>query len=94
MQVSFVENIGFAAALCTTLSFVPQLTKIRKQGGRDLSYAMLCVYLLGLVLWLAYGLILHAAAIIVANAVSIVLVVAAIIMKATIAGSPEPPSQD
>ena len=67
------------------------MTKIRKQGGRDLSYAMLCVYLLGLVLWLTYGLILHAAAIIVANAVSIVLVMAAILMKATIAGTREGP---
>jgi MtN3 and saliva related transmembrane protein len=92
MQPSLVENIGFAAATCTTLSFVPQLTKIRKQGGRDLSYAMLCVYLLGLALWLTYGIFLHAPAVIVANAASIVLVVAAIVMKATISAPPEVPS--
>jgi len=46
MPLGFIENIGFAAATCTTLSFVPQLTKIRSQGGRDLSYGMLVVYLL------------------------------------------------
>ncbi len=84
MQLSLVENIGFAAATCTTLSFIPQLTKIRRQGGRDLSYAMLALYLTGLVLWLVYGLYLRAPAIIAANGVSILLVVAAIVMKATI----------
>lgn len=89
MQLGFIENIGFAAATCTTLSFVPQLTKIRRQGGRDLSYGMLCVYLFGLILWLTYGIFLHAAAIIVANAASVVLVLAAIVMKATIVSRPD-----
>ena len=40
--------VGSAAAFCTTLSFVPQLVKIRRQGGRDLSDGMLVLYLLGL----------------------------------------------
>lgn len=84
MQMSAVDYIGFVAAACTTLSFVPQLLKIRKQGGRDLSYAMLSVYLCGLSLWLAYGILLHASAVIVANAASMVLVATAIVMKAAI----------
>jgi MtN3 and saliva related transmembrane protein len=90
MQMSLVNTIGFVAAACTTLSFIPQLIKIRKQGGRDLSYAMLSVYLCGLGLWLAYGLLLHAGAVIVANAASMVLVAAAIVMKASIAPSQPP----
>jgi MtN3 and saliva related transmembrane protein len=89
MQLGFIENIGFAAATCTTLSFVPQLTKIRRQGGRDLSYGMLSVYLVGLILWLTYGIFLRAPAIIVANAASMVLVIAAIVMKATIVSRPD-----
>ena len=40
------------------------------------------VYLLGLTLWLAYGIMLHASAVIVVNAASIVLVALAIVMKA------------
>jgi len=47
------------------------------------------VYLFGLILWLTYGIFLHAAAIIVANAASVVLVVAAIVMKATIVSRPD-----
>jgi len=45
---------------------------------------MLSIYLVGLGLWLAYGILLHANAIIVANAVSIVLVAGAILMKARV----------
>jgi MtN3 and saliva related transmembrane protein len=73
--------IGGAAALCTTLSFVPQLVKIHRQGGRDLSYGMLGLYLLGLALWLVYGLRIQAIEVIAANVVGGTLVVAAIALK-------------
>jgi hypothetical protein len=42
---------------------------------------MLLVYLFGLGLWLIYGLRLHAAAVIVANAVGLVVVGAALLLK-------------
>jgi len=80
-----IENmtrlIGTAAAVCTTLSFVPQLVKIRRQGGRDLSDSMLGLYLLGLALWLAYGVRIQAAEVIGANIVGGALVIAAVVMK-------------
>jgi MtN3 and saliva related transmembrane protein len=82
--VTAVEGIGYVAACCTTLSFIPQILKIRSHGGASLSYLMLSIYLVGLGLWLIYGLMLHANAIIVANAVSLVLVAAAILMKAIV----------
>ena len=61
--------IGIIAAVCTTLSFVPQIVKIRRQGARDLSYGMLLLYLLGLGLWLIYGIRIEAAEVIGANLV-------------------------
>jgi len=73
--------VGSAAAICTTLSFVPQLVKIRQQGGRDLSDGMLMLYLLGLSLWLAYGIRIRAAEVIAANVVAGALVIAALVMK-------------
>src|SRR6202522_1541515 len=75
--------IGLFAAACTTLSFVPQIAKIRKQGGADLSFYMLFIYLSGVLLWFFYGFILHAPAIIWANAASAVLVALAIGLKVT-----------
>jgi MtN3 and saliva related transmembrane protein len=73
--------IGTLAAVATTSSFIPQVIKIKKQGGEDLSYPMLFLYLCGILLWLAYGIILHAAAVIWANAITAILVTLAIALK-------------
>jgi 5'(3')-deoxyribonucleotidase/uncharacterized protein with PQ loop repeat len=74
--------IGFAAAVLTTLAFLPQLFKIKKAGSAELSSTMLAMYLTGQVLWLVYGLLVRAIPVIVANAVSIVLVSAVTFRKA------------
>jgi len=73
--------IGIIAAVCTTLSFVPQIVKIRRQGARDLSYGMLLLYLLGLGLWLIYGIRIEAAEVIGANLVAGSLVAFAVVLK-------------
>ena len=77
-----IEILGAVAGFCTTFAFVPQLIKIQKQGGRDLSYGMLIFYLTGVLLWLAYGIFLHAPSVIFANAATSFLIVLAIILKA------------
>ncbi len=79
--ITLTTSIGLAAAACTTASFVPQLVKLHRQGGRDLSYGMLLLYLLGVLLWLTYGLRIGAAEIILANIVAGTLVSAAVVMK-------------
>ena len=75
--------VGTVAAICTTGAFIPQILKIRKQGGEDLSYPMLAVYLAGVVLWLVYGLMFHAPAVIWANIATVILVVTALVLKLT-----------
>ena len=50
--------------------------------SRDLSYAMLGFYLVGVLLWLAYGIIVNALAIIIANAATGTLIVVATGLKA------------
>jgi 5'(3')-deoxyribonucleotidase/uncharacterized protein with PQ loop repeat len=75
--------VGTVAALCATLSFLPQLAKVRRQGGGDLSSTMLAMYLIGQGLWLAYGLLNRAGAVIGANVASIILVSAVAVVKAT-----------
>ena len=49
---TWIAIVGNCAAVCTTGAFVPQVWKIWKQGGRDLSYSMLTIYLFGVLLWL------------------------------------------
>jgi len=66
--------VGTGGALWTTMSFLPQLVSVRKHGGRDLSLTMLAMYLVGSLLWLAYGVLNGAVAVIAANVVVITLV--------------------
>jgi MtN3 and saliva related transmembrane protein len=82
LGVPSVEVVGAFAGFCTTFAFVPQIVKIHRQGGRDLSYGMLAFYLVGVLLWLAYGVFLRSPSVIVTNAVTSLLIVVAILMKA------------
>ena len=81
--MGLLNFIGTIAAICTTGAFIPQIVKIRRQGGEDLSFSMLFIYLAGVLLWLFYGLLLHAAAVIWPNAVSSFLVSVALVLKLT-----------
>ncbi len=80
--MSLTAFIGVIAAICTTGAFIPQIVKLRKQGGEDLSYFMLFLYLTGVLLWLAYGIRVHAVAVTWANALATVLVLVSIVLKA------------
>jgi MtN3 and saliva related transmembrane protein len=81
--MGLISYLGAAAAVCTTGAFVPQILKIRKQGGEDLSYPMLFLYLIGVLLWLAYGVFLHAGAVIWANGLTSLLIIIALALKAS-----------
>ena len=71
----FITLLGFAAGTLTTLSFVPQVHKAwRTKRCDDLSLTMLLAFGAGVLLWLMYGLLLHAAPIIAANAVTLALI--------------------
>jgi MtN3 and saliva related transmembrane protein len=78
---SWVETLGDIAGFCTTFAFVPQLVKIYRQGGRDLSYGMLSFYLGGVLLWLGYGILIHAQAVALTNAATAILIAAATALK-------------
>jgi 5'-nucleotidase len=82
MNVDWSALLGTAAAACSALSFLPQVLKVRRQGGRDLSAAMLALVLTGGILWSVYAVINQATAVLAANAVIIVLVSAVVVMKA------------
>src|SRR5271165_4476142 len=78
----WVLILGTVGGFCTTFAFVPQVVKIWRQGGRDLSYGMLFLYLFGVALWLGYGMLIHAAAVIWTNAATLVLIAIATALKA------------
>ncbi|MFZ0271558.1 MAG: SemiSWEET transporter [Acidobacteriaceae bacterium] len=77
-----VNAIGLVAAVCTTISFVPQLIRVwRLRSAREISLLMFLVYALGVFLWLLYGIFIHSLPVILANAVSLVLTFAMLALK-------------
>jgi MtN3 and saliva related transmembrane protein len=74
--------LGLAAAFCTTVAFVPQVVKTWKtRSTADISLSMFVVLLLGIVLWLAYGILLSDVPLIVANVITLVLAGIILIFK-------------
>lgn len=76
------DLLGSLAGTLTTVSFVPQVWKLWKsRSAEDISFGMFSIFAAGVVLWLIYGIMIHAVPIILANSVSLVLVTAIIVMK-------------
>ena len=70
-----LENlIGYIAAVCTTIAYVPQVLKVYKtKSTHDISLTMFLLMVTGITGWLIYGLLLNAMPIIIANLVSFAL---------------------
>lgn len=76
------DVIGFFAAICTTIAYLPQMIKIIKsKSAKDVSMAMYLVMLTGVILWLLYGINIGSAPVIVANAITAIFVLTIIINK-------------
>jgi MtN3 and saliva related transmembrane protein len=72
--MSKLTFLGLAAAYCTTIAFVPQLVKTWKtRSTADISLGMFLVLVIGIILWLAYGILLGDVPLIVANGITLVL---------------------
>ncbi len=77
-----ITLIGFLAATCTTLAFLPQVVKtIKSRQTKDISLGMYLIFTMGLVLWLAYGILIQAPPIIIANVVTLFLALWILILK-------------
>jgi MtN3 and saliva related transmembrane protein len=79
---SATEMIGTVAAVCTTISFAPQLVRVlRRKSADDISLGMFLFFSLGVFLWLIYGIRIHSLPVMEANAITLVLSVAILILK-------------
>jgi len=68
------DLIGMIAGTLTTIAFVPQVWRVWKtRSTSDISLGMYLVFTAGVGFWLAYGLMLGAWPIIVANSVTLAL---------------------
>lgn len=77
-----VTAIGLVAGTLTTISFLPQLVHtVRCKSAKEISYTMLIAFMSGVILWLIYGIFLRALPIILANAVTLALILAILVLK-------------
>ncbi|MGI9132627.1 MAG: SemiSWEET transporter [Rhodoferax sp.] len=80
--MAWTDLVGYCAAALTTASFVPQaLHTFRTRDVSGISLGMYGAFSLGVGLWLAYGVLLQAWPIIVANAITLTLALSILIMK-------------
>ena len=66
--MELIDFIGLAAGFFTTLSSLPQIIKAWKtKSTHDLSLPFIMLTMLGVALWLAYGLAINNTPLIIAN---------------------------
>lgn len=77
-----INLLGICAGTLTTIAFVPQVLKTwRTRSGEDISTGMFLLFSGGVLLWLIYGIMLQAQPIILANAITLLLALAIIVLK-------------
>ncbi len=78
----YKEFIGFLAAFCTTIAFIPQALKVWKtRSTKDISLMMFVIFSFGVLSWLVYGLLISNLPIIVANVITLTLSIYILINK-------------
>lgn len=77
-----VNLIGSGAAICTTISFVPQLIRVyRLKSAHEISLIMFLVFSFGVFLWLLYGIFIRSFPVILANGFTLSLSLAILMLK-------------
>ena len=80
--MNLTDLIGTAAAFLTTASFVPQAwLSFKTRDVSGVSLLMYSVFTAGVALWLAYGLLLGAWPIVIANTITLALALMILGMK-------------
>ncbi len=80
--MSFSTIIGMLAAVCTTVSFIPQVVKTIKTGQtKDISLSMYVIFTAGIFFWLIYGIMIVDVPIIAANTITLLLTGTVLFLK-------------
>jgi len=74
--------LGIIAGVLCTASFIPQVVQIAKtKNTKSLSLITFSMFTAGVAVWLLYGMVIHEWPVIIANAVTLVLAGAILVMK-------------
>lgn len=79
--MNWFNIIGIVAAILTTFGFVPQIIKMyRSKSSKDVSLGTLVQFSTGTALWAIYGIHIRDLIVVIANVVSFITIVIAIIV--------------
>lgn len=82
MSINWYTIVGLIAATLTTIGFLPQAIKsIRTRKTEDISLLMYIIFIIGLLLWLIYGVINRNLPIIISNSVTFIFSAVILSMK-------------
>ena len=85
------ESLGFVGGALVTCSLVPQLIRIfRLKSAHEISILFTTLLLLGIILWLVYGISFGLIPVILWNAISLVLIAVLLYAKLKYGMSPNP----
>jgi MtN3 and saliva related transmembrane protein len=74
MSFDLAQVIGISAGICTAVSLIPQIVKIVKEKkAEDISFMYLSILLLGLALWIVYGILQKDIPVIATNVASVII---------------------
>jgi MtN3 and saliva related transmembrane protein len=80
--MDFADMIGSLAGVLTTIAFIPQVIRTWKtRSARDISLVTYLLFSCGVLLWLGYGILLHALPIILANGTTLALSTSILALK-------------
>lgn len=78
----YIEYVGMLAGFCTTIAFIPQLVKVlRTKTAQNISTLMYLIFILGVILWIIYGVYRNSWPIIIANAFTLLFASAILFVK-------------
>lgn len=80
--MTLINIIGYAAAILTTLAFIPQVIKtLKERKTENISLGMYIIFTIGIALWLTYGILKMEYPIILANVITLVLALIILTLK-------------
>ena len=81
MSFDLTEFVGITAGVCTAISLLPQLIKmVKEKKAEDISLFYLIILLIGLSLWVWYGVLRSDVPIIATNCFSLLLNIAILVL--------------
>ncbi len=82
MSPAQIELVGYIAACCTTLCWLPQAVRtIQTRETKAISLITQSFFAVGIALWLIYGIAVQSWPVIIANFVTLPLVLTIVLMK-------------